>query len=93
MLTRIKKVKLDTEGKNPNYRVVLESPDGKQLYIHFDYTIKTKTFWPLEVHFDGKKKGARLAWYTSDIEKMTVAKFLELIAKRINKKYGFVLES
>ncbi len=93
MLTKIRKVKLETSGKNPNYRVVLESPEGKELYIHFDYTYKTKTFWPLEVNYDGKKRGAKLAWYTNDIEKMTVAVFLERIAKKINKKYGYMLKA
>lgn len=92
MLAKMKKVKLNTEGKNPNYKVILECPDGKELYVHFDYTQVTNTYWPLEVNYDGKHKGAKLAWYTREVEKITVEKFLETMAKRINKKYAFELK-
>ncbi|PLT33173.1 hypothetical protein [Bacillus sp. V5-8f] len=93
MLSKIRKVKFSTEGKNLNYKVILESPEGKELYVHFDYTYATKTYWPLEVSYDGKHKDAKLAWYTRDIEGMMVTEFLESIAKKINKKYGFSLNT
>lgn len=89
MRTKIKKVKFNAEGKNPNYKVILECPEGKELYIHFDYTYATNTYWPLEVSYDGTDKGAKLAWYTREIEDLTVDKFLEEIARKINNKYGF----
>ncbi|RFU65034.1 hypothetical protein [Peribacillus glennii] len=92
MLSKIRKVKFHTEGKNPNYKVILESPEGKELYVHFDYTHATKTYWPLEVSYDGKFKDAKLAWYTREIEGTKVAEFLESIAKRVNKKYGYTIE-
>jgi len=44
MLTKIRKVKFEQERKNPLYQVVMECPDGKQLYVKFDYTYKTKKF-------------------------------------------------
>jgi hypothetical protein len=91
LLTKIKKVKFNTEGKNPIYKVVLECPEGKELYIHFDYTYKTNTFWPLEVNYDGQHKDAKLAWYTRNVEHMTVEIFLKTIAEKINKKYGYEL--
>ncbi|MBM7602345.1 hypothetical protein FS935_01915 [Metabacillus litoralis] len=92
MLAKIKKVKLNKEGKNPNYKVLLECPEGKDLYIHFDYTYATAKYWPLEVNYNGKNQGAKLAWYSSKIEKLTVAGFLEGIADKINKKYEFELK-
>lgn len=92
MLAKIKKVKLNKEGKNPVYKVILECPAGKELYIHFDYSYSTNNYWPLEVNYDGKHKGAKLAWYTQDVEHTSVEKFLETIARKINKKYGFELK-
>jgi hypothetical protein len=91
MLTKIRKVKLETENKNPVYRVKLECPKGKELYIKFDYTYASKVFWPREVKYNGEDKGAKLAWYTREVESMTVDAFLAIIAKKINKKYNFAL--
>jgi len=72
MLTKIKKVKLEPEYKNPVYKVKLESPKGKELYIKFDFTYSMNRYMPLEVHYDGEDKGAKLAWYTNEVEKMNV---------------------
>ena len=47
---------------------------------------------PLEVYSNGVHRGAKLAWYTSEVEKMTVNEFLDTIAQRINKKYNFQLK-
>lgn len=47
---------------------------------------------PLEVYHNGVSKGAKLAWYTSEVEKMTVSEFLDKIATKINKKYNFELK-
>lgn len=88
MLTKIRKVKYMPEYKNPIYKVMLECPEGKELYIKFDYTHKMGKYMPLEVAYDGKKKGAKLAWYTNEIENLTVNGFLEKIAFKINKKYN-----
>jgi hypothetical protein len=93
MLTKIKKVKLEPEYKNPVYKVKLESPKGKELYIKFDFTYSMNRYMPLEVHYDGEDKGAKLAWYTNEVEKMNVEDFLEAIAKKINKKYNFELKN
>lgn len=38
MLAKIKKVKLITKGKNPVYKVILECPEGIELYFHFDFS-------------------------------------------------------
>lgn len=92
MLAKIKGVKLLTEYKNPNYKVKLECPDGNELLIKFDYTYATKSYMPLEVYYNGKSKGAKLAWYTSEVEKITVNEFLDEIATKINKKYNFELQ-
>ncbi|WP_456273323.1 hypothetical protein [Bacillus sp. AK031] len=92
MLGKIKGVKLLSEYKNPNYKVKLECPDGSVLLIRFDYTYSTKSFMPLEVYHNGVHKGAKLAWYTSEVEKMTVEAFLETIALKINQKYNFDLK-
>lgn len=89
MLSKIKKVKLNTEGKNPVYKVIMECPKGKELYIHFDYTYATNTYWPLEVNYNSQYKDAKLAWFTREVEHMTVAAFLETIAEKVNKKYGY----
>ena len=56
MQSKILKIKLNTENKNPVYAV-------------------------------------KLAWYTREIEKMTVQDFLETIANKINKKYEFTLHA
>ncbi|MDQ0257837.1 hypothetical protein J2S74_005300 [Evansella vedderi] len=85
-------MKFNTDGKNPVYKAILECPKGKQLFVHFDYSYTTKNYWPLEVIYDGKSKGAKLAWYTKDVENTTVDRFLDKIAKRINKKYGYELK-
>ncbi len=92
MLAKIKGVKLLTEYKNPNYKVKLECADGSVLLIKFDYTYITKSYMPLEVYHNGVSKGAKLAWYTSGIEKMKVNEFLDKIATKINKKYNFELK-
>ncbi|TYR80545.1 hypothetical protein FZC66_09210 [Priestia megaterium] len=92
MISKIKKVKLEKDGKNPNYKVLLECPENHQLYIHFDYTYATGSYWPKEVHYKRKHRGAKLAWYTREIENMTVENFLKEIAERINKKYDFTLK-
>lgn len=91
MLTKIRKVKFEPEGKNPMYNVIMECPDGKELYVKFDYTYATKNFWPLKVNYNKKNYGAKLAWYTREVENMTVELFLETIANKINKKYNFDL--
>lgn len=91
MLATIKKVKLEKEYKNPIYKVKLECPEGKELYIKFDYTYCNQAFMPLEVSYDGNDKGAKLSWYTREIEDMTVQSFLKMIATKINKKYNFTL--
>lgn len=54
MLTKIRKVKFEKERKNPMYNVVMECPDGKELFVKFDYTYATKNFWPLEVNYNKK---------------------------------------
>lgn len=84
LLAKIKKIKLQTEYKNPKYTVLLECPNGDQLFIKFDYTIKMGGYMPLEVECNGVNKGAKLAWYTQEIEKMTVDVFLETIARKVN---------
>lgn len=89
MQAKIIKAKLDNDGKNPVYKVVLVCPEGKQLYIHFDYSYTTKNYWPLELYYDGKYKGAKLAWFTNEVENTTVDRFLGKIAGKINKKCGF----
>lgn len=91
MQTKIKKVKFEPEYKNPNYSVVLETPEGKQLFVKFDYTYAMKKYIPLQVYYNGRDYGAKLAWYTNEIENMTVDKFLETIAAKINRKYNFNL--
>ncbi|MCA1053985.1 hypothetical protein LCM10_03215 [Rossellomorea aquimaris] len=92
MLAKMIGVKLLTEYKNPNYKVKLQCPDGSELFIRFDYTYRTGSYMPLEVHHDGASQGARLSWYTSEVENMTVHSFLEQIARKIDKKYRFDLE-
>lgn len=91
MLAKIKKVKLEPEGKNPQYTALLECPLGNELYVKFDYTYASKAYRPLEVAYQKKRKGARLAWYTNKVENMTIALFLDEIAGKINKKYNFEL--
>lgn len=92
MITKLRKVKFEPEYKNPVYHVLMECPEGKKLYIKFDYTYAMKNFIPLSVSYNGEDKGAKLAWYTNEVEGMSVQVFLETIAKRINKKYNFSLE-
>ncbi|MFJ7954555.1 hypothetical protein ACIQZG_23940 [Lysinibacillus sp. NPDC096418] len=92
MLTKIRKVKFERERKNPLYNVIMECPDGKELFVKFDYTYATGNFWPLEVRYNKKNYGAKLAWYTREVENMTVKSFLETIASKINKKYNFDLK-
>lgn len=92
MLTKIKKVKFEPEYKNPLYKVLLECPNGNKLYIKFDYTYSMNNYMPLEVEYKGVNKGAKLAWYTNNVESMTVNSFLGEIASRINKKYNFKIE-
>ena len=92
MLAKIRKVKFNKDGKNPNYKVILECPEGKRLFVDFDYTYKTKSYGPLDVNYNGVEKGIKLAWYTKEVEKISVSKFLETIARKINRKYGFEFE-
>ena len=92
MLTKIGKVKFERERKNPLYNVIMECPDGKELFVKFDYTYATGNFGPLEVHYNKENYGAKLAWYTREVENMTVKSFLETIATKINKKYNFDLK-
>ncbi|MFF2176453.1 hypothetical protein ACFVT8_08350 [Lysinibacillus sp. NPDC058147] len=92
MLTKIRKVKFEKERKNPLYNVILECPEGKELYVKFDFTYATNNFWPLQVNYNKKNYGAKLAWYTREVEDMTVEVFLETIADKINKKYNFELK-
>ncbi|KOP80101.1 hypothetical protein AMS59_01430 [Lysinibacillus sp. FJAT-14745] len=77
MLTKIRKIKFETERKNPLYKVIMECPEGKELYVKFDYTYATNNFWPLQVNYNKKNYGAKLAWYTREVEDMTVEVFLE----------------
>ncbi|MDD1505805.1 hypothetical protein PVA17_24105 [Lysinibacillus sp. CNPSo 3705] len=91
MITKIRKVKFEPERKNPMYNVIMECPNGKELYVKFDYTYATEKFWPLKVNYNKKNYGAKLAWYTREVENMTVELFLETIANKINKKYNFDL--
>lgn len=69
----------------------LECPEGKELYIKFDYTYCNQAFMPLEVSYDGNAKDAKLSWYTREMEDLTVRSFLEIIAHKINSKYNFML--
>ncbi|MGX9134055.1 hypothetical protein ACWV26_06695 [Rummeliibacillus sp. JY-2-4R] len=92
MLTKIRKVKFEPERKNPIYQVIMECPNGKELYVKFDYTYVTGNFWPLEVNYNKKNYGAKLAWYTQEVERMTVQEFLGIISEKINKKYNFKLK-
>ncbi|MED4454427.1 hypothetical protein [Metabacillus fastidiosus] len=91
MLAKLKKIKYQPEYKNPIYHAVLECPAGNELYIKFDYTFSMGGYIPLAVTYSGEDKGAKLAWYTNEIENMTVSAFLETIAKKINKKYSVQL--
>jgi hypothetical protein len=93
MRTKIKKVKFEPEYKNPVYNVILESPEGNKLYIKFDYTYTMNTYMPLKVEYNRMDKGAKLAWYTNEVEDMTVQEFLGKIASKINKKYNFSLNN
>lgn len=93
MISKIRKVKFNKEGKNPAYKVILESPEGKELYTQFDYILETQSYSLLKVKYDGLDKDAKLAWYTNDVEKLTVDKFLDKVSRKINKKYGYVLTS
>lgn len=90
MLAKLKKVKYEPEHKNPIYKVILECPEQNKLYIKFDYTYSMKKYMPLKVEYNGIDKGAKLAWYTREVEGMTVDNFLEKIALKINKKYNVV---
>ncbi|MGP7817389.1 hypothetical protein [Niallia sp. 01092] len=92
MLAKIKKVKFQPEYKNPIYKVILACPNGNQLYIKFDYTFAVNAYMPLSVEYNGEEKGAKLAWYTNEVENMTVQEFLEEIAGKINKKYNYKLK-
>ncbi|WP_458413329.1 hypothetical protein ACNQFZ_00045 [Schinkia sp. CFF1] len=93
MISKIRKVKFNKEGKNPVYKVILECPEGKELYTHFDYIHETNTYSVLKVKYDGLDKGEKLAWYTKNVEKLSVDKFLEKISRKINKKYGYALSN
>ena len=92
MLTKIRRVNFNKEGKNPVYKVFLECPEGNELFVHFDYTQRTNKFGPVAVQYNGIQKGVKLAWYTREVEKISVVKFLENIARKINKKYGYELK-
>lgn len=88
MRAKLKKAALNIEGKNLNYNVVLESPAGKALLIQFNFVRALKTYFPLEVTYDGNDKGSMLAWYTRGVEDMAVHDFLKEIAENINHQYG-----
>ena len=92
VLTKIRKVKFEKERKSPLYNVIMECPEGKVLYVKFDYTYATGAFLPLKVDYNKKNYGTKLAWYTQEVEEMTVATFLEEIATKINKKYNFEIK-
>ncbi|WP_328588893.1 hypothetical protein [Niallia nealsonii] len=47
---------------------------------------------PLNMEYNEVDKGAKLARYTNEVEKMTVQSFLIEIAERINKKYNFKIK-
>ena len=53
----------------------MESPDGNELYLEFDYTYATSSFMPLKVNYDNKNYDAKLEWYTKGVEEMTVRSF------------------
>lgn len=89
MLAKIKIGKLKTENKNPKYTVLLECPNGDQLSIEFDHSLEMGGYMPLKVQCNGISKGAKLAWYTRHVEKITVDVFLETIASEVNKKYNY----
>ena len=42
MLAQIKEMSLDKNRRNPHYRVLLQCPDGSELFIHFNYTYRLK---------------------------------------------------
>ncbi|MED1204081.1 hypothetical protein [Heyndrickxia acidicola] len=90
MLSKIKGVKYKPEYKYPRYKVKLETPKGKFLLIEFDNTqaASMKGYMPLEVYYDGENKGAKLSWYTQEVENLTVSEFLSIIATKINRKYN-----
>lgn len=89
MRATLKEVKWNTEGTFSSYQAILESPGGKELIIHFKYLRALQAYLPLKVNYDGQDKRAKLAWYSSDIEKMSVHDFLEEIAERVNQAYGY----
>ncbi|RFU70440.1 hypothetical protein D0469_07595 [Peribacillus saganii] len=95
MLSKIKGTKYMPEYAHPRYKVKLETPEGKDLIILFDYTESSlmKGFMPLKVKYDGQNKGAQLAWYTQEVEKMTVIEFLGILAEKLNKKYDVDVKS
>ena len=92
MLTKIRKVKFEPATKKPVYQVIMECPEGQQLYIKFDYTQATGNFWPLQVIYNKKGYGSKLAWYTQKVEKMPVQEFLGYISAKINRKYDFTFK-
>ena len=92
MLAKLKKVKLDELSRRPMYKALLECPEGKKLYIRFEYNYATKTFGTQEVTYAGKSMDNRLAWYSRKVEKMTINDFLKEIAMKVNEKYGFAFK-
>ncbi|MDA1741778.1 hypothetical protein [Bacillus sp. II_CA] len=92
MRSNFLKAKLKKEYKNPVYEVTLVCPEGKKLDIKFDYTYPYKSFMHLKVSYDGHDKGAKLAWYTKEVEDMTVQRFLETLANKVNDDYKFALQ-
>ncbi|MFT8323016.1 MAG: hypothetical protein ABF649_19290 [Bacillus sp. (in: firmicutes)] len=89
---KIKGVKYKPEYAHPRYKVKLETLEGKVLIIEFDYTKSSglKGYMPLNVNYDGEDMGAKLSWYTKEIENMKVTEFLRILAVKINKKYNVV---
>ena len=81
--------KYKPEYTHPRYVVKLETPEGKFLIIDFDYTStsKSKSYIPHRVHYDGQDYDSKLSWYTKAVEKMTVQKFLAILASKLDKKY------
>jgi hypothetical protein len=91
MLAQIKKMSLDKNRRNPHYRVLLQCPDGSELFIHFNYTYRSKTYWSRDVYYNNVHKKSQLAWYTQSVEEMTAQQFLEELGAKVNEHFNFTL--
>ncbi len=89
---KITGVKYKPEYTHPRYKVKLETPEGKELIIEFDYTDASgrKGYKPIGVRHDGEDMGVKLSWYSRHVEGMTVSEFLNILAFKINKKYKVI---